>query len=1070
MFKDIDSQPNFSAIDQEITQWWKENHTFEKSMENRKDDPEYIFYDGPPFMSGIPHYGTLLSSLAKDATPRYKTMQGMFVSRVWGWDCHGLPIEEKVEKELKISGRQEILQVGLDKFIEKCYEWNRVGIENWRWYIEKIGRWADLDNAYRTMDQDYMESVWWAFKTLWDKDLIYKGRRVSMFSTDSSTPVSDFEVSMDPDNYRDTEDLAITVKFELTDESLRKLNLEGKKVFLLAWTTTPWTIPANFALAVNVEATYVLVEKEGEHFVLAKDLYKNHFPEETEPQQEMNGSDLVGLSYNQVYKFFSGNEKDFHVYGSEYVSIVDGTGVLHVAPAFGEEDFNIGNEHGLSFQSSINDYGNMVIGDWQGTYLRDANEPIADDLAKLGHLFKKEKYTHRLPYYRYKNPLIYKAEENYFVNIQKLKPQLLKSNEEINWYPEHFKEGRFKYTLETAPDWCISRSRFWATVMPLWESEDGTQIVVGGRDELMQLVNNSDHTKYGFIQKVTLKLGAGIANLDQFIASQESELVVETSQAEISAIREKYLGETHTESQVKLLQEGEARAYYLLNGKPLNMHRPYIDEVKFEQNGKKFTRTELALDVWMDSGSMPFAQFHYPFANKERFEQSFPGDFIAEYPGQVRAWFYVLHVLANALFDRPAYKNVLVTGVLAGTDGRKMSKSFNNYPDPKDTLDKYGSEALRLYFLGSPLMSGQDINFNEEDLKAQVREFMIPLWNSTKFFLTYANIHEWIPTNDLARNERVIQDEAAWDHIPFGEIENELDMWILAKLQNAIGEVNKYMDEYNNPKAIMSMQDLISELSKWYIRRSRDRFAAGDQNALSVLYYVLVEVTKLIAPIAPFVSEYLYRKLVAEQFTELPESVHLTDYPVVDMNFVDTYKAILPEMEIVRKIAELGQSIRTQNGLKVRQPLAKLEVKFSLEAGTQGFSLTNWMEDIIAAELNVLEVKEVPELTEGFLTAESPEHKVMIALDNNITPELAEQGLAREVIRQIQSMRKNLKFNMGDKVKVTYETNSENLIKLFTNKQNEIMEAVGATSLSPGTAETEVKAGEETFKLKIEAA
>lgn len=1080
MFNQPDSRPDFSKLDVAITKWWKENQVFEKSIELRKDEEAYILYDGPPFMSGMPHYATLLSSLPKDMIPRYQTMKGKYVERLWGWDTHGLPIENKVEDQLKLQGRRAILDYGLEGFIEKCYEWNRVGIENWRWYIDKIGRWADMDNAYRTMDQGFMESVWWAFKEIWDKGLVYKGRRVSMFSTDSSTPVSDFEVSMDPDNYKETKDIAIAVKFKLEEKAEKDLGVNGP-VYAVAWTTTPWTIPANFALTVNPEATYVIAKVKEELVIFAKDLLENVKERvgadiEVSILKELVGTELEGYAYTAPYNFFPTNENDHHIYLSDAVTTTDGTGVLHVSPGFGEVDFELGEKLGLSFHQSVDDQGNMVVGPWQGVYLRDANPQITKDLLENNNLLFKHSYRHRLPYYRYDNPLIYKAQENYFINIQKLKKQLLKSNEEINWVPDHFKHGRFEYILDNAPDWSVSRSRFWGTAMPLWESEDGEQIVIGSRDELMRLVNDS-HSGIT-IKKVTLEehvdcdysLAECSADIDGFLADPEEEdLIYGSTQEMLSEIRNKYLGETEQESKTKPIKPGEQRHYYLVNGKPLDLHRPYIDEVTFKKDGKLFKRVDFTLDVWMDSGAMPFAQFNYPSLNKDKFETNFPGDFIAEYTGQIRAWFYVLHVLSNALFDKPAFKNVLVTGVMAGTDGRKMSKSFGNYPDPKQTLEKYGGEALRLYFLGNTIMLGNDTDFSEDELKLQLREFLIPLWNIYKYFVTYANMFEWKPKAEYAYNQRnVWGDSHPWDHIPIDSPGNELDAWMLTVLQNHIGEVTTHMDAYELPKAVRSLKTLLDEISRWYIRRSRERFATGEDMALTVLYYTLVEFCKLAAPIAPFTTEEIYRNLVAEQFEEMPESVHLTDYPVVDVAFVSEYERLLSEMELVRQTSELGQMLRANNGLKVRQPLSLLEVELSSEHDVAGDMVAPWMKQIIADELNVKEVKEVPVLSvsDTMLSSENTKIGIKVSLESKLTPELEEEGLVREIIRQVQNLRKQNKLEMGEEIKFSYSAPAE-LEEIFSKYAEEIKEGISASTIERGDADTVIKINQLELKVSI---
>jgi len=1073
MFNLTIQNPDFSKLDEAITQWWKENDIFKKSLAQTEGKEEYIFYDGPPFMSGMPHYATLLSSLPKDLIPRYQTMKGKHVERLWGWDCHGLPIENKVEKQLGLSGRKEILEYGLEPFIEKCYEWNRVGIENWRWYIEKIGRWADIDNAYRTLDQEYMESVWWAFNQLWEKGLIYKGRRTSLFSTDSSTPVSGFEVAMDPDNYRDTEDLAVTVKFKLEAGSAKKLATvaglsEDADIFLLAWTTTPWTLPSNFALAINPDEEYVLVKVENSYVVLMKTRLEIVLDEkEYEVVASIKPLDLAGLKYVQLFPYLPGTEKDFTVYSSANVTSDEGTGILHVAPAFGEADAAMGEEWGLSFTSDIDNAGNLTVGPWQGTYIRVANPLIAEELENQGKLFKKETYVHRLPYYRYDNPLIYKTEENYFVNIQKIKQQLIDSNEEINWIPEYFKDGRFKYILETAPDWSISRSRFWGTVMPLWQSGSGKQIVVESREALMSLVNNEGQN---MMQKIILSLAdqdeITTGELEGKIDSGEITITVKATQTTLSGIRSKYLGETAEEAKVKLLAKDEPRSYYLYRKKPLDMHRPYIDEVKFVKDGEEYTRVAETLDVWMDSGSMPFAQFNYPFGNSEKFINNFPGDFIAEYTGQIRAWFYVLHVLANAVFDKPAFKNVSVSGVLAGTDGRKMSKSFNNYPDPKLTLEKYGAEALRMYFFSSPLLYGEDANFDEEELKAQTRDFLLPLWNSFKYLLTYANLHEWEPKEDLARNTREQSSQYPWQHMPFNDIQNELDAWILMILQQTIKSVTESLDSYNIPKAAKALKDFLPDLSKWYIRRSRNRFADGEEVVLNILYYVLVEYIKLAAPFAPFITEYMYGVLVKDKFPSLPESVHLCDYPTSDSKYMDDYGKIIPEMRLVRELSETGQMIRASKGIKVRQPLAEMVVKFK----DSNLYLTEWMQRILQEELNVLEVSESADVTESDKLAIVDTTSFTAGLDLEISEELARAGLVREIVRSLQAIRKQMGLMMGEEVSISYQTESEELIKVLESNKEEIMGTISATSLEAGEADKECKINEYVMRVKVEKA
>jgi len=1070
MFKEPTTQTNFSKLDEAINQWWKENDTFAKSVAKNPVENSYVFYDGPPFMSGEPHYGSLLSSMAKDIFPRYQTMQGKRVERLWGWDCHGLPIEQKVEDQLNIKGREAVIAYGLDAYIQHCYSWNRIGIDSWRWYIEKVGRWADIDNAYRTMDQDYMESVWCTFSQMWEKGLVYKGLRTSLYSTDSSTPVSDFEVTMDADNYRDTVDTAVTIMFKLAADSLTKLPITTSgDVFLAAWTTTPWTLPSNFALAVKADAEYITLQVTSPNgqmstVIMGKDAYleRNFLTGSEWQHQQVGGSFkgelLAGLSYAQLYPFHQGGQNDFKVYTSDYVTTTDGTGILHVAPAYGEADFQMGQQWKLSFTGSIDDKGMMNVGPWAGKYLRGANSLIVQDLIDQGRLLKQEQYTHRLPYYRYKNPLIYRTMENVFVDIQKLKPQLFANAEKINWVPEHFR-SRFTNVIETAPDWCISRNRFWGTAMPLWESPTGSQIVIASRDQLMLLVNQSGEVK---IQKIVLSLDTQdlstypekLASLQSAIDSKETTILCQANQTNLSQLRATLLGETAAESIVKPITSELPRAYYLFNTKPLDLHRPYIDAVTFSQNGEQFTRVEYTLDVWLDSGSMPFAQFHYPFEGKAKFEANFPGDFISEYTGQIRAWFNVLHVISTAVYGQNAFKNVLVSGVLAGTDGRKMSKSFGNYPDPKATLAQYGGDALRLYLLGSPLMVGGDINFSEEEVKAQARDFLLPLWNMYKFLTSYANMHNWEPKSELALNKRnAFGEDHPWSHIPFGDVANELDAWVLLMLQETIGEVTTSLDSYNAPQAIRVIKKFLDEMSRWYIRRSRERFTAGDERAMETLYYCLIEICKLSAPITPFITEEIYRILAADQHADLPESVHLTDYPVVDLNFITQYSQLVAEMELTRTICELGQNLRTTNSLKVKQPLRNLQIKFSLQDNQEGMSLNRWMEELIREELNIKDIIEVPALSTdlGWLATENATAGISIALNTNLDQELINEGHVREIIRGIQALRKEQGFQLGQLVKIDYFTTSQQLMSLLTAHNEQIMRGTSAAKLAAAT-------------------
>ncbi len=971
-FKKVDERVNFPQMEDRITAFWKEHDIFQKSVDQRPDDDRYKFVDGPPFVTGNPHYGSLLPSIAKDVIPRYWTMKGKKVRRVWGWDCHGLPIEEKVNKKLGIKSSAEIEnRVGVDAYIDACKEYIKTCTSDWRWYIDKIGRWVDMDHAYYTMSTEYMESVIWGFKQIYDKGLIYKGKRVSMFSTDTSTPVSQFEVAMDADNYKDVEDLSVFVKFPLQEKN--PFN-KTEPVYMVAWTTTPWTIPANFALAVNEKADYCLVKYIGEYFIVAKDRVAYTFGVHdnevgTEPDMAVQicdtfkGKKLDGLAYEPVYTFFEDKkqENDFHVYISDDVVLDEGTGVLHIAPAFGEVDFNFGLKHELSAIPDIDEAGKMTLDPWVGIYLRDASPLVAEDMQQKERLLRSLPYTHRLPFYRGENPLIYMAQDAYFINIQKIKDRMLELNQELNWIPEYIKDGRFAQTVATSPDWCISRNRFWATIMPIWVNEDGDEIVIGSIAELL----------------------------------------------------------TYTDQVSK--KEVNGKVSYFFENKPFDLHKDVGDKIVLKKDGKEYHRVPEVLDCWMDSGSVPFAEYHYPFENKEVYEQSGPADYIIEYIGQVRAWFNVLLRLSTIIFDDTAFKNVICTGVLAGNDGRKMSKSYGNYPDPKEVLEHIGGEALRLYMMGSPIMVGDDMNWSDELLKEQIKNVLLPIWNTYKYLVIYANVHNWTPKTTAYTSS------------------NPLDIWVREYMLMISKEYASRLEAYNIPSSVKLAQEAIDGISSWFIRRSRERFAEGDTDALQTLYAVMVQYAKTFAPQMPFLTEEIYQNLVVGAgLKEAKESVHLEFYP-------DTTKEIntkiLESMAIVRKLSSLGQSIRVTNSLKVRQPLASAIVPIKDED----------MQEIIKDELNVKEViySQNGKVAEGFVT-QSEDGEAMhlfVTLDTRITPELKEEGMLREIIRYIQSMRKDENLKMDDKIHLVYFSDNQELTDLVAKNSMILQKAVNASSV-----------------------
>lgn len=945
---DSNSLPDLEAA---TTRFWKDNNIFEKSIEQRPAENAYVFYDGPPFISGLPHYGHLLGSIAKDIVPRFWTMKGKRVERVWGWDAHGLTVENKVQKKLDIKNRREIEKFGLEKFTEECYTYTKEISAEWGWYIDSIGRWVDMDHAYKTIDQSYMESVMWAFKQLYEKGLIYEGLRTSLFCTTCGTPVSNFEVAMD-NSYKDLEDPAITVKFPITTD--------GKYlgVYVLAWTTTPWTIPSNRALVLDDKAMYCVVECEGSQYIVAKPRVDAVFVDKQHKVvEEVLGAELVGLSYDPPFRFFASKEVEFKIYSFEgMANMEEGTGVVHSAPGFGDVDTKMGTHYGLTIMMTVDDEGKFVAGTagenpWAGVYFSKANEPIREKLASRGLLFRDERITHRFPYHdRCNTNLIQKAQNSWFINIEKLRADLLKNNQDINWIPDHLKEGRFKIGIEQAPDWCISRNRFWATPMPVWEAYDGERIVIGSIEELEELS-----------------------------------------------------GQTVTD-----------------------LHRPYIDKIKIKRDGKIFKRRPEVLDSWMEAGSMPYAQRHYPFENQESFEKNFPGDYIVEYVAQVRAWFYVMHVLSTALFGTKSFKNVISTGTLAGNDGRKMSKTYGNYLDPKEVLVKIGGDALRLYLMGSPLMLGEGTNFDVEELKTKVRNTLNPLWNSLKFFAMYATQYDWDDSKLVVSI-------------------NSLDNWILGRLEETVKGLATNVEKYLMPPAVTFVEDFVDDLSKWYVRRSRDRIASGDNEALSTFYTVLMKFSKAVAPLIPFMSEEIYQCLREGSQQRTEESVHLCLYPEY-VEVTEEQKTLFETMKNTRDIVSLALSIRVTGGIKVRQPLKTLYVEF------KNGEAMEFVTELIQDEVNI---KEVIVVVSDKISAEiagmpNVENALMkIYLDTTLTAELKLEGSARELVRKIQDMRKELGLSIADLVNVTYPDDAETK-EVIAKFGEEIKQKVMAKKLNVG--------------------
>ncbi|MBQ8996657.1 isoleucine--tRNA ligase [Candidatus Saccharibacteria bacterium] len=901
-----------------ITEWWKKDKTFEKSIEQRDIRDSYVFYDGPPFITGMPHHGTLLSSIVKDAVPRYWTMRGKRVERQWGWDCHGLPAENFVEKQLGITDRREIgTKISLENYIIKARESMVANSETWRGTIDRIGRWVDFDQPYRTMNKEFMESVWWAFKTLYEKGKIYEGRKVLMYDTKFATPVSKAEVTMDNDAYQTVTDPSAYVLFK------------SKDFYLLAWTTTPWTLPGNLVLAVNPELEYGIYKLNGKKVVLATKLAEKALGEDySEPVKTLKGEELVGLEYEPLFDFAKMLEKDpenkgkeaYKVLGAEFVSSEEGTGIVHCAPAYGEDDYKLCQENNIKFLDLIDENGYYLpeaaeklreIGvrdtSEHGIEIWAGNKFIAKVLEEKRVIYRIEYIKHEYPFNpRSKQRIMYRAFPSWFFDVQGAKPLMLEKNENINWFPEHIKEGRFRKNIEAAPDWNLSRDRFWATAMPVWKGDKGSVRVVGSYDELEQL-----------------------------------------------------------------------------SGKRLeDYHRPWVDEIEFDIDGEHFKRIEKVLDCWFESGSMPFAQMHYPFENKEKFERNYPADFIVEYIGQVRAWFYYVHCVNTALFGEEAFKNVIVTGTLAGNDGRKMSKSLGNYTDPNELMDKFSADSLRFLLLSSPVLAGEDFALLDKDVSDVARKLAM-IWNVYDFFTTYAAV-----------------DGFDSDEANIVKLENELDIWIVSRVHQLRNEIVEGMEEYNLPKAVGGILPFIDDLSNWFVRRSRRRFWKSEDDkdkfeAYSTLYYVLVYLAEIMAPFTPFLSEELYQKMTGEG-----RSVHLCDFPAAGKIDLE----VLERMKETREAIAEGLMLRmrksdTEEQIKVRQPLAKFIYK--------GNKLPETYENIIKEEMNVKDVEA------------GKEYK----LDKKLTKELREEGFVRELIRVVQSARKKAGLNVDDRIKlaVTFE-------------------------------------------------
>lgn len=936
--------------EKDLVKHWKKHKIFEKSVERRPADDAYVFYDGPPFITGVPHHGTLLSSIIKDAVPRYQTMKGKRVERVWGWDCHGLPAEVFTEKKLGIHDKRDIgTKISLEEYINACRSnMEQTGAE-WEDTIDRIGRWVDFKGAYRTMDKEFMESVWWAFKQLHEAGKIYEGEKVLLYCIRDATPISKAEVAMD-NSYQDVTDPSVYVK----------LKLKGRDASLLAWTTTPWTLPANTAAAVNPKLEYAEVEVDGEIFILAKDLLDKALTDEKHNvvpytiKRTYRGKELVGLDYAPL---FEDRGKNAHkVWAADYVTTEEGTGVVHLAPAYGEEDYELAKEKDFPVVSNIDDNGYYTEGEWKGEQVWEVNKSIAKVLHERGDVWKIDYIRHSYPHcHRCGTKLMYRAHPSWFMDIAGQRQEMLEQNGNVYWFPEHIKQGRFAKTVESAPDWNLSRDRFWATAMPVWKGKDKS-----GKEHIKVIGSYAE-----------LKELSGV-ELDDY-------------------------------------------------------HRPWIDDVTFTIDGVEYERVDKVIDGWFESGSMPFAQFHYPFENAEKFEQNFPGDFIAEYVGQVRAWFYYLHAVSVGLFSKNAFKNVVVTGTLAGDDGRKMSKSYGNYTDPNELVDRYSADAYRFLLLGSPVLNAEDFALHDKDV-GDVSRKLAMVWNMYDFFSLYADVDKW--------DSGLEPGELPTDPTP--DLKNPLDIWVVSRVHQLSKEVDSHMQRYDLPNALKPVLPFIDDASNWYVRRSRKRFWKSDndsdkQDAYRTLHYVLVQISLITAPFTPFMSEELYRLLVGG------ESVHLLDWP--EAGHIN--ELVLQEMSHTREAISSGLAERAEAGIKIRQPLAKATVLDAFDLGETEDKYAEYLE-IIREELNVKKVECKRSADRDGKHAPAPRAE----LDLKLTPELRREGLAREIIRQVQALRKASGFDVDDRIELAVVSEDPEVVAVFADKA--LKEQVYAEVLAVG--------------------
>ncbi len=993
-YQKVDAKANFPQLEEKILAFWKKNDIFQRSIDQRAGKESYIFYDGPPFATGLPHFGHFVPGTLKDIFPRYHAMKGKRVPRRFGWDCHGLPVENEVQKSLGLQGNKSILAYGIDKFNEACRGIVLRYTTEWQTIIERMGRWVDFENDYKTMDKDYMESTWWVFKTLYEKGLIYEGHRILPYSPKLASPLSNFEVNLG--GYRDVHDPAITVRFQSKEHENR---------YFLAWTTTPWTLPSNLALAVGPDISYVVIAVDENEYVLSEDVLAKYFPDASAYKvvHTMTGKDLVGSTYVPLFPYFQDIKEQgaFAIYAGSYVTTGDGTGIVHTAPGFGEDDFDLLKDTQVPVVCPIDVdcCFTTEVSDFAGLFVKDADKPIIAYLEKKGVVLKKESYLHSYPFcYRSDTPLIFRAVSSYFVHVEEIKELLLATNSTVQWVPEHIRDGRFGKWLEGARDWSISRNRFWGNPIPVWKADDGSHIeVIGSAAELEE------------------RSGKPIADLHKHITDEHTWLAP--------------------------------------NGKATMRRVPDV------------------LDCWFESGSMPYAQVHYPFEQEQDFTDRFPADFICEGLDQTRGWFYTLMVLAGALYEKPAFKNVIVNGLILNKDSKKMSKSLRNYTDPVNIINTYGADALRFYLMHSPVVQGEDLKYTDDGVVQVLKTVIIPLWNTYSFFVTYANLDKVNPTGNVSN------------------IENPLDVWILSETEKLVQVMTNALDAYSVREALDPVTEYIDMLSNWYVRRSRRRFWRSENDhdkllAYETLYACLKTLCTLLAPVIPFITEAIYQNLRQESD---PVSLHLCDYPQFKTTLRDTQIEYC--MQLVRKCVRLGHALRKSQTINTRQVLSTMYIVTPNDAEK---NILHEFADVIRDELNVKTVQfrdneedlvvysahpnyrkigkklgkrmkdaalmiaqltsnEVRTLMDGeklYLSKgqfhielvsddiEIRRHEkeglsvinegaMTVGLDTTITEELRMEGQVRDVIRQVQLARKDAELAVSDRMVVSIQLPEE---------------------------------------------